>query len=135
MKILLLVRGVSGAGKTSFVKALSYMHYSSGAYEHYEADMYFYDTLGRYNFDKNKLDAAHKWCQNATEASLQDGASVIVSNTSTSESEVKVYQDIAKKTGAEFISIIVENRHNGVSVHNVPEHALNRQKQRFSIAL
>ena len=45
MKILLLVRGVSGAGKTSFVKALSYMHYSSGAYEHYEADMYFMTIL------------------------------------------------------------------------------------------
>ena len=43
----------------------------------------------------------------------------IVSNTSMTEAEVKVYQDIAKKTGAEFISIIAENRHNGVSVQTL----------------
>lgn len=135
MKILLLVRGVSGAGKSSFVKTMAKMHFASPSYLHYEADMYFYDSLGRYNFDRNKLHKAHEWCQQKTLEALEDNCCVIVSNTSTTEAEVKVYQDIAKKTGAEFISIIVENRHNGVSVHNVPEHALNRQKQRFSIAL
>lgn len=135
MKILLLVRGVSGAGKSSFVKTMAKMHFASPSYLHYEADMYFYDSLGRYNFDRNKLHKAHEWCQQKTLEALEDNRCVIVSNTSTTEAEVKVYQDIAKKAGAEFVSIIVENRHNGVSVHNVPEHALSRQKQRFSIAL
>jgi len=135
MKILLLVRGVSGAGKSSFVKTMAKMHFASPSYLHYEADMYFYDSLGRYNFDRSKLHKAHAWCQQKTLEALEDNRCVVVSNTSTTEAEVKTYQDITKKTGAEFVSIIVENRHNGVSVHNVPEHVLDAQKQRFSVVL
>ena len=135
MKILLLVRGVSGAGKSSFVKTISKMNFASPSYLHYEADMYFYDSLGRYNFDRNKLHKAHEWCQQKTLEALEDNRCVVVSNTSTTEAEVKTYQDIAKKACAEFVSIIVENRHNGVSVHNVPEQTIEQQKRRFSIAL
>lgn len=135
MKILLLVRGVSGSGKSSFVKTMAKMHFASPAYLHYEADMYFYDSLGQYNFDRNKLHKAHAWCRQKALEALEDNRCVVVSNTSTTEAEVKTYQDIAKKAAAEFVSIIVENRHNGVSVHNVPEYVLDAQKQRFSIAL
>ncbi len=135
MKILLLVRGVSGAGKSSFVKTISKMHFASPSYLHYEAGMYFYDSLGRYNFDHTKLHKAHAWCQQKTLEALEDNRCVVVSNTSTTEAEVKTYQDIAKKACAEFVSIIVENRHNGVSVHNVPEQTIEQQKRRFSIAL
>ena len=135
MKILLLVRGVSGSGKSSFVKTIAKMHFASPAYLHYEADMYFYDSLGQYNFDRNKLHKAHEWCQQKTLEALEDNRCVVVSNTSATEAEVKTYQDIAKKAGAEFVSVVVENRHNGVSVHNVPEYVLDAQKQKFSIKL
>lgn len=76
----------------------------------------------------------HKWCQHLTKNTLGHGNSVVVSNTSTSEKEVKVYQDIAR-ANANFVSLIVENRNGTMSVHDVPEEVLQRQRSRFSVKL
>lgn len=60
---------------------------------------------------------------------------VIVANTSTTEKELHPYYDLANKYGFEVFSIIVENRHNGINEHNVPEETLEKMRNRFDIKL
>jgi uridine kinase len=128
---LYLIRGVSGAGKSTFADTL---WISGVVYKVFEADDYFY-VHGDYRFDATKLGEAHKYCQANTKYILSLNKSVAVSNTSTTEKEVKIYQDIADECNANFVSIVVENRHNGVNIHNVPEDKLKQMKERFSVKL
>lgn len=60
-----IVRGVSGSGKSTLARKL-------GGY-HVEADMYFEDADGHYNFDPSKLKYAHRFCQKRVEGSMAGG--------------------------------------------------------------
>lgn len=126
MKQLYIIRGVSGSGKSTFAIELS-LALSGCGVEAFcvEADSYFRDSFGNYNFNPEKLYDAHKCCQRTVEKKMQDGAVVIVSNTSTKESELKPYLTLAEKYGYNVTSLIVENRNNTKSIHNVPEETLN----------
>ena len=127
-KTLILVRGVSGSGKSTFAKQISESYL--------EADQYFIDENGNYNFDANKLPLAHKWCQLRTEHMMEDNQPrIIVSNTFTREWEMQPYFDLAKKYGYMTFTVIVENRHNGQNVHGVPEIQIEKMKNRFEIVL
>lgn len=128
---LYLIRGVPGSGKSSFAMQL----YNAGVVQHtFEADDWMYEE-GLYIFKPDKLSHSHRMCQDRAVQSLLEGRSVAVSNTSTTEKEVDTYQRIAEECNANFVSLIVENRHNGVNIHNVPEDKIHQMKQRFSIKL
>lgn len=128
---LYLIRGVSGAGKSTFAMTL----WAAGIVERmFEADDFFYHN-GVYQFNPARLSEAHRYCQLNTKYVLEQGKSVSVSNTSTTEREVEVYKAIADECNANFVSVIVENRHNGVNIHNVPEDKLKQMKERFSVKL
>lgn len=127
--VLILVRGLPGSGKSSFGRLLSELGMCC-----IEADDYFITNV-EYRFNASKLKEAHKECQEKVKNCLFSGFSVIVSNTSTTEKEVKIYQDIANEYNAKFISLVIENRHDGVNIHNVPEEKLIQMKNRFSIKL
>ncbi len=129
---LYLIRGVSGAGKSTFAMTL----WQAGVVERvFEADDWFYRKDGVYQFNPADLHVAHSTCQQNTRFCLQNNKSVAVSNTSTTEFEVLVYKAIAEECNANFVSIIVENRHNGVNIHNVPEDKIKQMKERFSVRL
>lgn len=128
---LILLRGVSGSGKSTTAKLLS----STYGISYIEADHYFIDNEGNYNFKPSELSKAHEYCQNVCRVALNSGSDIIVSNTSTTEKEVQTYKDIADECGANFISLIVENRHGGENVHNVPPEKIQQMKNRFSIKL
>jgi predicted kinase len=49
--------------------------------------------------------------------------------------ELKPYVDLAEKYGYTVFTIVTENRHGGVNVHNVPEEVLDNMKNRFEIKL
>lgn len=132
VKTLYLIRGVPGSGKSSFANELLK---ATIVDEVFEADQFFLGLDGRYLFDATKLGNAHAWCQSKTRLALSLGQSVAVSNTSTTEKEVEVYRKIAEDYGAKFVSIIVENRHNGVNIHNVPAEKIQQMKSRFSVKL
>lgn len=131
---LYLIRGIPGSGKSSLAKQLEDYDLVSWVFE---ADNYFVDIVTKeYNFDASKLKQAHEWCQDRTKLWLgKYHQSVAVSNTSTTEKEVETYRKIAEECNANFVSLIVENRHNGVNIHNVPEDKIQQMKQRFSIKL
>lgn len=123
---LILLRGLPGAGKSTLAAILGFITI--------EADHWFRLFNGG-EFDGASLGKAHAWCQERTRSLLEFGHSVIVSNTSTTEEEVEVYSRIAAECGARFTSLIVENRHGGESVHNVPAATVDRMRERFSIKL
>jgi plasmid replication initiation protein len=60
---------------------------------------------------------------------------IVVSNTFTQEWEMKPYFELAEKYGYRVYSLIVENRHNGKNVHEVPEDKIQMMKDRFDIKL
>lgn len=135
-KVLILLRGLPGSGKTSFANLI----WSS--YVICEADQFFYDEAGNYNFDATKLGQAHKACQEKVETFMQDNQNnhqfypeIVVSNTSTTEKELQPYYDLALKYGYTVVSLIVENRHGGQNVHGVPDEKLEQMRNRFSIKL
>lgn len=132
MPTLYLIRGVPGSGKSTFAKSL---HQAGIVSEVMEADDFFIDAEGKYKFNPSHLYDAHALCQDRTELYLREGFSIAVSNTSTNEKEVESYRKIAEKHNAKFVSIIMENRHEGVNVHNVPEEKIQQMKNRFSVKL
>lgn len=101
------------------------------------ADMYFInDKTGDYEFNARKLPNAHQWCNEHTEAYMRQGTSkIFVANTFTTDWEMESYFKLATKYNYLTFSIVVENRHGGKNVHDVPEETLIKQKQRFSIKL
>lgn len=125
------LRGLPGSGKSSLAWD---MYKSEIVNDVFEADHYF-QTQGGYKFESSKLGDAHTWCQKCTEVSLINGLNVAVSNTSTQEWEVEVYKKLAEQYNAAFVSIIVENRHEGKNVHNVPDEKIEQMRNRFSIKL
>lgn len=132
MKELFLLRGLPGAGKSTLAKSIS-----DALTGYVEADMYFIDDKGNYNFDASKLGEAHKWCQKEAEDYMKPFGfdTVIISNTFTQEWEMQPYYDLAKKYGYRVHSLIVENRHEGVNEHGIPEEKLQQMENRFEIKL
>ena len=95
-KILILFRGVPGAGKTSLCASLGIKAMS--------ADMFFEDMADNgdlvYNFDPTRLKEAHAWCQKHTGISMEMGVSPVgVANTFTQEWEMEPYFELAAKHG------------------------------------
>jgi predicted kinase len=128
MKELFLLRGLPGSGKSTLAKSIGGIHI--------EADMYFTNLVGEYEFDATKLKEAHAWCQNAVNVWMRsDLPKIIVSNTFTQEWEMQPYFDLAEKYGYRVYSLIVENRHGGVNEHNVPQESIDRMHNRFQVQL
>jgi predicted kinase len=130
MKELFLLRGLPGSGKTTLAKSIAG---SKGWIK--EADMYFVDSEGNYNFKPSQIKDAHAWCQEEVEFLMKYEHRVIVSNTFTQEWEMQPYFDLAQKYGYRVYSLIVENRHGGVNEHGVPADKLVQMKNRFEISL
>jgi len=129
MKQLMLIRGLPGSGKSTvaklFDKAL-----------HFEADMYFLDADGNYQFDASKIKNAHNWCRHSVMDAMKEGHPiVVVSNTFTQEWEMEVYYLLAEELGYRVISMIVENRHEGKNIHGCPDDKIEQMKTRFEISL
>jgi len=126
-KILYIVRGLPGSGKSTFAKSIAPVNF--------EADMFFMND-GEYKFDFSKIKEAHQWCQESTQDAMVSGSpKVAVSNTFTQEWEMKPYYEMAEKYGYMVFSVIVENRHGGKNVHGVPEATLDNMRKRFEFSL
>lgn len=135
-KVLTLLRGLPGSGKSTFANFI----WTSGVI--CEADQYFVDENGNYNFDGSKIKDAHKWCRDKVEKMMKDNEAngqyypeIVVSNTFTQEWEMEEYYKLAEKYGYTVFSIIVENRHGGVNEHGVPADKLEAMRNRFQIKL
>lgn len=132
MKQLILLRGLPGSGKSTLAKMIV-----DRVSSHKEADMFFVDRNGNYNFEPSKIKEAHKWCQDEVEFLMKEmkRSLIVVSNTFTQEWEMDAYYSLAKQYGYQVHSVVVENRHGGVNTHGVPEDKLEVMKNRFEVKI
>lgn len=134
MRNLYLLRGLPGSGKSTLAR------FVGDAFV--EADMFFLKN-GKYEFDGSKIRDAHSWCQSTVREWMQMNADtygleyseIAVSNTFTQEWEMEAYYNLAKEFNYRVFSMIVENRHDGVNSHGVPEDKLEAMKSRFEVKL
>jgi len=139
MRELILLRGVSGAGKTTVAEMFNWLGSDRECSDAvtYSADDYFIDVVtGEYKFDPTKLKDAHKLCQSSIEEAMKEEMSyILVHNTFTTEWEMEPYFDLALYYGYRISTLIVENRHESKSIHDVPNEVIEKQKERFNIKL
>lgn len=140
-KMLYLIRGLPGSGKSTFAKELQNGTNSM----HLEADMWHmeevpdedgnFDGHTEYIWRPERVGFAHKECQRMCKVYMDKGLSVIVSNTFTTAKEMEPYLALAQEFGYRVTSLVVENRHGGVNIHDVPQATLDKMRNRFTIKL
>ncbi|WJJ58466.1 ATP-binding protein [Klebsiella phage vB_KpnM_NDO71] len=130
-KTLIILRGVSGAGKSTVADMLA-----EGLWPICEADKFHYTEDGVYDWKPENIQAAHKWCQDQVKEMMEwKFRKIILSNTSTSEKELKPYLNLADENGYRVISLVVENRHGNDSIHSVPQETRDAQERRLRNSL
>jgi hypothetical protein len=139
---LLLIRGLPGSGKTTLTNILLSLNDRSVAYA---ADDWMHDCVdvtsdhsscGEYEFSPSMLTKCHELCQESVRKALGDFGPrlVIVHNTFTQDWEMEPYIRMAElfdpcgyePYDVELFTIVMENRHDSCSIHNVPEEAMDR---------
>lgn len=124
-KVLYLITGPSGAGKTTRAKELMRQ---KGIKHHYEADMLMIDRNGDYAFNPRKLKECHNWCQKAVERAMLLGEAMIVSNTMTMKWEAEPYIEMARHHG--YVVNIEHLTTEYKNVHDVPQDIVEKMKTR-----
>ena len=106
-KSLIILRGVSSSGKTSFSKLLKSLNVEC---VEVSADDYFYSNYdgsnpdGNYKFNPEKLGSAHGECRRKFQKAVDSGAKcVIVSNTNVEKSHWEFYEEYGKEKGYDYI--------------------------------
>lgn len=131
MKRLIILRGVSGAGKSTVADMMA-----EDLWPVCEADKFHYTEDGVYDWKPENVHAAHKWCQDKVKEAMEQGfLKIIVSNTSTTEKELTPYLDLAEEYEYQVVSLVVENRHGNNSIHDVPQNIRDTQEKRLRNSL
>lgn len=90
MPEIILIRGIPGTGKTTLAKTKYPNHVLC------EADQYFTDEHGNFNYDPLKVKRAHFWCiQKATDAVFAD-SDIVVANQFIRNYEITPYFELVK---------------------------------------
>ena len=142
---LILVRGVSGAGKSTVGEMLGEDTISTRVLS--TDDLFYVD--GEYKFDPSKLAEYHQAIIDKVESLMVEYDwkimdhdyswfpidRIVVCNTFTQMWEMEPYFNLAKKHDWCIHTIIVENRHGSDSIHDVPADVIKSQRERFEVTL
>ena len=130
MKSVIIIRGVSGSGKSTFAHLLTEEDTICCA------DDFFVNPFGEYIFDPKKLKAAHEYCKGKfLGLCMANAEKIVVANTNTSEWEFEEYEATAKKFGYYVFHVVLENRHGNKDIHGVPTEVKEKQKERLKNSL
>ena len=141
---LILVRGVSGAGKSTIGEM-----FDDGATTRILStdDLFYVDA--EYKFDPSKLAEYHQAIIDKVESLMVEYDwkimdhdyswfpidRIVVCNTFTQMWEMEPYFNLAKKHDWCIHTIIAENRHGSDSIHDVPADVIKSQRERFEVIL
>jgi len=132
---LILIRGLHGSGKTTLGNVIL-KSTSIDCPDVLSIDDFFIDEKGIYNFDSTKLKEAHNDCLlRCAEKMKLEISKIVVANPFTEESEMEKYFEIANRYHYRVHSVIVENRHGNMNVHNISNDKINEMKEKFQIKL
>lgn len=120
---LTLVRGIPGSGKSTYAKSLNS--------KLVEADQFFIDQDGTYQYDNTLIKDAHNWCKLETKRLLKAGFDVVVANTFVKNWEMKFYKSLADDMRLKFE--VIEMRGNYQNVHGVPDEVVARMASQFEV--
>tara|TARA_Y100000296_G_C5072696_1_gene205759 strand:+ start:106 stop:594 length:489 start_codon:yes stop_codon:yes gene_type:complete len=157
---LILLRGVSGAGKSTvaelFIDAtiistddfFIQKEWCTICDDGEPVDAICNEDHNKYIFDANSLVENHMKCTVKAEQAMGAATRVIdnpgldivnhtlvIHNTFTKQWEMTPYLILAEKYGYTVHTLIVENRHESKSIHNVPQHSVDAQRRRFEVVL
>jgi len=128
---LLILRGISGAGKTTFVENLK----KGTDLVHASADFIHVGSDGVYRFNPSKLGEGHGLCFRMAVHAMQDRAKlVVVDNTHTMNWEMAPYVLAGQAYGYKTAIVRLEiDAATGAArnVHNVPEKSVRSMSERF----
>lgn len=133
MTKLIIVRGAMGSGKSTFAnkltKKLIRFGYKPTDICHFEADQFFMDENGNYNFVPTKLWLAHKQCLVKTKKCLLRDKIVIVANTFATKKEMKPYMDFAEENDIQVEVYRCTGEYQ--NVHGVPDDVVVEKRKQM----
>lgn len=121
---LLIIRGLPGSGKSTMAK-----QYAEQEYLHIEADQFFINEHGEYDFVPEMLPVAHLYCQAGVHTALAQGKSAVVANTFSRYWEMTPYFEIAKIYGVRVRVITCKGSY--PNIHGVPEEIIQKMRDRW----
>jgi predicted kinase len=132
MKVLYLIRGAPGSGKSTVAEALIK---NGKVWDCIEADQYHVDPVtGLYNWKPERVREAHKWCQHRVESLMKFGHNLAVANTFTTTKQMKPYYELAQKF--EYtVQEIVMRFPAFKNTHGVPEEKVKQYQERLEASL
>lgn len=130
--VVIILRGVPGNGKSTLADLLATLSNGSQTAKICCADNYFIDDEGHYNYKKDEIGNAHAYCKRQFMMALEQKTDlIIVANTSTRESDVNYYRNIAIENRYMCFVLTVENWHDGKNTHNVPDDVLVKMRDQL----
>jgi predicted kinase len=129
---LILLRGLPGAGKTTFAKLIA----EQNTYPCFSVDDYFTDSEGIYKFEFSENYKAYAKCLSNTENAIQQGVvKVIVHNTFTMDWELDSYFKLAQKYNCTIHVLTLEHYHKGINKHDVTAEQLQKMAEKYQVKL
>lgn len=129
MKKLFILRGLPGSGKSTLAATLG---------QRFEADDYFTDPLGHYDWNPRRVADAHLDCKMRVERAMrQEHGPLVVSNTFVKGSYMQEYLDMAKRYG--YTTDVIDLFDGGLddqalfrrNVHGVPLSTIERMRRSY----
>jgi len=144
-KYLVILRGVSGSGKSTYASKLAvrlydYMNPPRSVYI-CSADKFFKRPNGTYDFNPRLLGEAHEWCFEMVDSQMDFKTQVIIlDNTNTRRWEYEKYIELANRRGY-IVKERIIGKFDEASVklyasrnqHGVPEESVRKMADRFEI--
>ena len=132
MNTLLILRGIPGAGKSTLAETLQQTARAIVC----SVDEYFTDEQGNYVFHHLDNHKAYAACQERARGAMEaQEPLVVLDHTNTMEWEMEPFFKLAESFHYRVQVCTVENRHQGKSVHAIPDEQLEKMKAKYRLVL